>query len=322
MYIQPNDSRIRYTGRWNVTDTSAASSAMGNYLEFAFTGDTAVLSFDITNNTDPNPHLFISVDNGARVETVTDAFIRISAPYGDHTVKVILKSAVETQNRWYHPVEAMVRLTGIEADAFIDLPADDRKIIEFVGDSITEGISIDCDYGYRNDNRDMVYWDDSTAGYAWLTAEALNMRPVTIGYGYLGTTHAGNGAIPKACESYPYYSDGCPVKEFNADYILINYGANDRGWGRELLEIEYTALLTVIREHNPSAQLICVSPYCGELGEDIEEIVNAFNAAHNDSVFFINPTGWVPPEPLHPTREGNRIICKKLSSIIKEKFSL
>jgi len=74
-----------------------------------------------------------------------------------------------------------------------------------------------------------VFWDDSTAGYAWLTAKTLNLRPITMGYGSLGTTRPGAGDIPKAAESYPYYSDNCPMESANADYIVINHGTNDRG---------------------------------------------------------------------------------------------
>ncbi|MBQ7920979.1 MAG: hypothetical protein IJ325_00140 [Clostridia bacterium] len=324
MFIKANDPRIRYTGRWNVTEESAASSANGNYMEFAFRGDTAVVAMDVSKCQNPPPHLFISVDNGARVEVPADAFVRVSTEPGEHTVKVIMKSSVESQTRWCEPIEAMVRITALEADAFTDLPEDNRKIIEFLGDSITEGISIDNDgrYVYWKDNRDMVYFDDSTAGYAWLTAEALDMRPIIVGYGCLGSTHGGAGGVPKAADAYPFYSDQCPVKDFSADYIVINYGTNDRMADMDILRNEYTNLLKVIREYNPKAQLISVSPFCGRLAEELEEIVNAYNTANNDTVFFINAGGWISPEPLHPTREGNRIVSRNLSAILKKQFSL
>lgn len=57
-------------------------------------------------------------------------------------------------------------------------------------------ISIDLGYRMRGDNSNMVYWDDSTAGYAWLTAKELNFSPIIMGYGCLGVTKSGAGGIP------------------------------------------------------------------------------------------------------------------------------
>ena len=71
-----------------------------------------------------------------------------------------------------------------------ELPADERKTIEFVGDSITEGVLIDVDFYDKDsdfissqDQNNRCYQDDVCATYAWQTAEALNLRPIFMGYG-------------------------------------------------------------------------------------------------------------------------------------------
>lgn len=47
-------------------------------------------------------------------------------------------------------------------------------MIEFVGDSITEGVLIDAECTiFTNDQLNRPFEDDVTATYAWLTAEAL-----------------------------------------------------------------------------------------------------------------------------------------------------
>ena len=318
MIIKPDSDKIRYTGRWNVREDSAVSTANGNYFEFMYSGECAVIGFDVSDLKVAFPHLYISVDNGAKIEVTVDRFIRISADEGNHKVCVILKSSVEQQRRWFAPIEAKGALLEIEADDFVDLPEDNRPTIEFIGDSITEGISIDTGYSNLHNINDMVYWDDSTADYAWLTAKALDFRPITMGYGYLGTTREGAGGVPIASESYKYYSDGFPMESRNVDYIVINHGTNDRGAEVEHFKAKYYELLNVVRERNPLAKIIALTPFSGCLAKEIKEVVDKFNEEKSDSVFYIDSTGWIEPEPIHPTRAGRKTVSKHLSKIIKE----
>ncbi|MBQ2278083.1 MAG: hypothetical protein II333_05880 [Clostridia bacterium] len=320
MILTPDSPLIRYTGRWNVGGTEAVSTANGSYAEFAFSGECAVIEFGIGHCTIPFPRVYISADGGADIEVPVDKFIRISAEDGDHTVRIVLKGSVELQNRWLPPLEAAVSIRSLEADAFLPLPEDNRKIIEFLGDSITEGISIDVEprFVHYGGSRDMVFWDDSTAGYAWLTAELLDLRPVIMGYGCLGTTRMGAGNIPDVCESYPYYSGGCPMESANADYIVINHGTNDRGADRETFRRQYRRLLEIVRARSPQAKIIALTPFCGALADEIREITDRFNRECGDHVYYIDTTGWIAPEPLHPTRAGHKTVARNLAEKIKE----
>ena len=322
MILSPDSSLIRYTGRWNVSETEAVSTANGSYVEFAYSGECAVIEFGIDGCTVPFPRVYISVDGGADIEVPLDKFIRISAEDGGHTVRIVLKGSVELQNRWLHPLESKTSVRSLEADAFLPLPEDKRPTIEFLGDSITEGISIDVErrFTHYGGSRDMVFWDDSTAGYAWLTAKALGFRPIIMGYGCLGTTQGGAGNLPDACEAYPYYSDGCPMESPNADVIVINHGTNDRRADRETFYCQYRRFLEIVRTRNPNAKMIALTPFCGALADEIREIVEAFNRDTGDDVFYINTTGWIAPEPLHPTREGHKTAARNLAEIIRNEI--
>lgn len=324
MIIKPDHPCIRYTGRWNVTETEAVSTANGSYAEFAFAGDTAVIGFGLENCAVPYPHVYIAVDGGARIEVPLEKYVRIAAEEGNHTVQIILKGSVETQQRWIDPLQAKTAIRSLEAEEFLPLPEDNRKTIEFLGDSITEGISIDNNgkYTHYGSHLDMVFWDDSTAGYAWLTAKALNLRPIIMGYGCLGTTRGGAGDIPPVCQSYPYYSNGCPMPSSNADFIIINHGTNDRSATPETFKKAYTELLVLVRERNPESKIIALTPFCGALAEEIRNVVETFNREQNDTVSYINTAGWIPPEPLHPTREGNKTVCRHLAEILRSEFDL
>ena len=318
MKIKCNSNKIRYTGRWNVGETAATSTANGNYFEFMYSGECAVIGFDISYTRTPFPHVYISVDGGANIEVSLDRFVRISADEGIYRVCVIMKSSVESQHRWYAPVEAKVSLLEIEAEDFLDLPSDERPTIEFIGDSITEGILIDVGYSNYGDRYDVIYWDDATAGYAWRTAKALNFRPIIMGYGCLGITKGGKGGVPPVAEAYPYYSAGYPMPSQHADYIVINHGTNDRGADKELLQEKYFEFLCVVRERNPRAKIISLTPFSGCLTEEIKEAVEKYNKQREDNVFYIDTTGWIEPEPLHPSRSGHKKVSENLSQIIKE----
>ena len=323
MILTPDSPSVRYTGRWNITESEAVSSANGSYFEFAFAGECAVIEFGIDHCTVPFPRVYISVDGGANVEVPLDKFIRISAEDGSHAVRVILKGSVELQNRWLSPLESAVAVRSLEADSFLTLPDDCRKTIEFLGDSITEGISIDVErrFVHYGGSRDMVFWDDAAAGYAWLTAKALNLRPLLMGYGCLGTTQGGAGNLPAAAEAYPYYSDNCPMPSANADYIVINHGTNDRRASCETFRQAYRHLLDVVRERNPKSHIVTLTPFCGAWAEEIREITETFNCETGDDAYYINTTGWLPPEPLHPTRDGHKTAARNLSEKLKEKYT-
>ena len=318
MIIKSSSDKIRYTGRWNINEVSATSTANGNYFEFMYSGECAVIGFDTSYARVPFPHIYISVDGGADIEVSIDRFIRISAKEGEHKVRVILKGSVESQHRWFAPMEAKVSLLEIEADNFMDLPCDTRPVIEFIGDSITEGISIDVGYSNYGNNNDMIYWDDSTAGYAWRTARALNFRPVIMGYGCLGTTKGGAGGVPPVAESYKYYSDGYEMDSKQADFIVINHGTNDRYADKETFKKRYFEFLGVVRERNPVSKIISLTPFSGCLAKEIKEMVEKHNRENDDAVFYIDTTGWIEPEPIHPLRDGHKTVSEKLSKIIKE----
>lgn len=317
MRIKPIDKRIRFSERWNVSEERAVCSANGNTAEFIFSGDMAILEFDMDFCREPYPHIYISVDNGAKIEVPIDKYIRIGAKSGEHYVKLILKSSVEMQHRWFSPIEARVSLAGIEADDFKELPADNRKSIEFIGDSITEGVLIDDGYERFGGWSDRVFQDDATATYAWLTAENLNLRPIIMGYGAVGTTQAGCGSVPKVYDSYPFYSHENPMESANADYIVINHGTNDMSKEAEVVKPEYEKFLELVRDRNPKSKIVCLTPFCGAHAELISEIVKEHNEKYGDNVYYINSTGWVPAQPIHPLRDGHRIISEHLTEILK-----
>lgn len=320
MRINVNDNSIRFTGRWDVNEEAAVTTAPGSMMEIAFSGKYAVLYFNLELSTHPYLHMWISVDDGAKIEVPLDHVIRIEAQdSGSHVIKVIYKSTMEMQHRWYWPLVGRIDFRGVETEGASTLPEDNRKIIEFVGDSITEGVLIDAQYTFEKGGQlNRPNQDDSTATYAYLTAETLGMKPQIMGYGGLGVSKGGCGAVPKASVSYPYNFDGSPIKKEAPEMIVINHGANDRENGPEKYTEGYLELVKVVREINPSAKIVALSPFCGAFSAELKNLVCKFNKENNDNVYFISSVGWVNEEPLHPDRESHKIISQKLTEELRK----
>lgn len=330
MKVSYTHESIRLTGRWDVSDTRyAETTTTGSYIEFAFEGNMAMALFDIEGNADPKLHLWIEVDGSARIEAPIDRYLRVVAPNdGKHICRIIYKGGTEADRRWYLPLTGKVSFVGINADKPIAIGEDPRPIIEFVGDSITEGVLIDTDY-YADgesasyiDQYNRIYQDDVCATYAWLSAERLNLRPVFMGYGAVGVTRSGMGKVPAAPISYPYNFEGSPISRPEPTYIMINHGANDRPKSAAEYTACYEQLLDVIRTMNPNAKLIALSAFCGGHCDALRALIAEYNQKNGTDVLFIDSTGWVPVEPLHPMRDGHATIAEHLAPILKKHLNL
>ena len=336
MFIRWNDPCVRLTGRWTrlieegsdchvfVQPPTAhtTTTAAGSYFELAFRGETALLHFELGYVENHAPHLWIQVDGGASIEAPVDRFLRIMADGdGNHVVKVTYKGGVEQLPRWYSPVFGAISFIGAEVEAPGELPPDDRKIIEFIGDSITEGVLTDIDYEtapYVLDQLNRPYQDDNSATYASLTAKRLNLRPIFQAYGAVGLTRSGCGAVPRAGLIYPYCIDGVPYTGEKPDVIVINHGANDRGTTAEEYISRYAEFIDQLRANTPDAIIVCLTAFCGGFDDDVVKFVAEYNQSHEKPIHCVSSKGWVPLEPLHPLRDGHRIIADHFAPLLKE----
>jgi hypothetical protein len=320
MLLSWNHPSIRIIGRWDRRNPGrVVTTNPGGIIEISYYGEMITLCFDVVDNQYPRPHLWLQVDNGVRIESALEPFLHIQSPGGDggcHLLRVIFKSAVEEQNRWSEPLVGKVSFLGTILERPGLLQERKEKVIEFVGDSITEGVLIDTECG-EDCQATRTYQDDVCATYAWLTAERLNLEPRFMGFGGVGVTQGGMGGVPKASLAYPYVYENCQLGEREPDFILINHGANDRKADVVNYIQEYHNLLTVIRKLHPHSQIFCAGMFFGLFLDDLRELVEKFNRQYHDRVIYIDTKGWIPPDPLHPLREGHRRIAEKLVEQLK-----
>ncbi len=324
-----DDALIRYTGRFGKTAEGMTTTATGSYFELAFCGDMLLLQFGFTDVKEPAPHLYIGVSDAPgvepplQIESAVTPYVRVKAQgSGVHYVRVLVKSAVEHYHRFYHPLEGRVTLISATADAFRPLPADERKTVEFIGDSITEGVLTDeaLRFCRERDVLNRSYQDDVTATYAYLTASALGLRPYFMGYGAVGLTHGGSGSVPRVAEAYPFCFAGVRTAYPSPDYIVINHGANDRGASAERYTSLYAEFLDLVRHMHPTSTVVVLSAFCGAHHEALGQMVDAYNAEKGSHVIFIDSFGWIPAEPLHPGRDGHKTVAEHLTAALIAKL--
>ena len=325
MFIDYSHESVFLNGRFSVVGKAAVATATGSSVYIAFKGEEIVLHFDVSDMQNARPHIYLSLDGGAFFESAIDNYLRVqTGDSGKHVLWVIYKGGMEIAHRWYQPLQGKLAFKGADVEEPAELPKDDRKTIEFVGDSITEGVLIDAMYAPNKnyDQQNRAFQDDVTATYAWLTAKALGLRSLHMGYGAVGITKSGCGSVPKASLSYPYCFDGHPVTYPDPDYILINHGANDAGAGAERYIAGYRELLDVIRKHRPTSRIISTCCFRGHYKAELEQLINDYNAENGTDIIFIDAGCWVPYDPIHPLRDGHKIIADHLAPILKEKLGL
>ena len=138
----------------------------------------------------------------------------------------------------------------------------------------------------------------------------------------MGTTKSGCGRVPAAPLAYPYNYENSPITHKPSDFVVINHGANDRNAPVERYREGYEQLLDEVIKYNPNAKVVALSAFCGGHRDLFAEMIPAYNAAHGTNVLFVNGADWIPVAPLHPLRDGHKIIASQLAPILKELFEL
>ncbi len=338
MFIPWNSPSVRLTGRWSrlesdVTDyhifnkpTAAytAATAPGSYFEAAFTGERALLKFDMRFMTGPVPHLWVSVDGGARAEVPLDRYLAVEADgEGVHVVKVFYKGAMEMLSRWHSPLTAAVCFLGYDAEGAGELPPDTRPLMEALGDSITEGVLLDMDYDtvppYKIDQFNRPYQDDNLATYPQVAAGILDFRCMSQAYGATGLTREGCGAVPRAGLTYPYVFEHVEYTGEAPDYVIVNHGTKDFAAPKDEFLMRYKEYVELIHSRAPGAQIVILTPFNGAHWDDLHEF---YTDCGLSCVHFISTKGWLPKEPLHPVRQSHRLAGELLAEAMKKEFGL
>jgi lysophospholipase L1-like esterase len=328
--IRADDTRLQYWGRWdqrNASTTGAVTVNTGSTILARFEGTHITLHFTTTQYSHQFPTLWLQVDEGEWKVVRPLEELQISSsplPTGSHVVRLVVKGFREWENRWDTPLVGSVVFRGVTPAAGTHLlPAPERpaKLVEFLGDSITEGVLV-LNTGRETWTREgWPQFSDGRRSWAYQSALLAGAEPRTVGFGRLGLSINANGGVPPALHSFPFVYSGAPIDKTRLpDAVVINMGTNDgQRVSGEVFRPLYRAYLEAIRKTYPFAQILCLRPFNGAHATVIEGVVRELQ---DSKIRYEDTTGWIDPEKhttdkVHLNLEGNRVAAEKVAAILK-----
>ncbi len=309
--VGPNDPNIRYTGRWDASETDTYRGYWsGTSLTTAFTGTSVRLKLGYTAPP-AGSDLFVSIDRGPYnlYKNASGTVNLTSSPLaeGEHTLTLVTRNIRDV---------AVFKGLLLDKDAYTVAPPERGRLIEFIGDSIT--------VGYKTPNV-------SIESYAWLTGERLNADHTQIAYtGMCLTDGVSCNGLPPSGMSEQYfrlqpldYADSPPWKVDAArqpDAVVINLGTNDERAqvAGSTFQSAYAGFLKRLRSIYPQTELIVIRPLNGYMDKETQEAALLRQKAGDQRVHLISTESWLAPDTgdytdaLHPSVQGNVKMADKL----------
>ena len=316
-FVPTNDENILYSGRWSDGEKGYKTLGFEGYVEIAFTGTSFTLIKPLSGN------LYYSVDGQTPVNTKVwgkkEAILAKNLQNGEHTIRIY----AQAQN-------AGLGIGGFRLDdGASTLPKTKGKIIEFIGDSITEGYV---------DPADKAEWGSNSYmnSYARLTGEMLNkkygMSFNTIAFGGCGLFSTNADPLPmstryfKAVEKQEGDTAETVVPDwdmsrYTPDYIVINIGTNDRGRSVAEYKAAYTEFVEKIRATYPNAEIVLMIPY-QFYAENITDFINAVKEVSvGEKIHLVDTKDWNfkgGADGLHPAPAAHIAAAEKLFACLSE----
>jgi hypothetical protein len=312
---------MQFYGRWDRTTSTAITVYSGANVTARFQGTGITAKLDLSHSQSPVTTVEWQIDGGPWTETDVKATMQLAtglAP-GMHDVVFMGRGMEELFNRWNPPVVASLNFIGfdVEGGALVPTARPSRLKMEFIGDSITEGVRV-----YMNNASDPWHTNGRLA-YPCLVAQALGAEWNQIGFGHQGILQTGHGNVPVAADSFDWVYGTIPRdKSWVADVVVLNQGTNDRDASGTTFQPAFAKYLDVIRAGYPNALFFVLRPFGGYREAEIAAATNAKIAAGDKKMFYVDTTGWLDPtadytEGLHPNVMGHQKATAALLPILR-----
>lgn len=221
--------------------------------------------------------------------------------------------------------------------AFLPLPAEHRRSIELIGDSIT------CGFGNESRERDRFFFSADENG--WLSHGAIAARELGMDWSMLsisGITLGAREGFPLPYVTNAIYTDtdrpgqervGHPVEAWDfaahpTDYVVVNLGTNDANAislaeEPEKMEADfdrdYVAFLKLLRRCNgPETHIVCaLGSMDYYLYDNIVRAVEAYRAETGDeSISLLKYMRISPADPLGACAHPNVVTQEKMAETL------
>ncbi len=216
-----NDRKLEYMGRIVHTDSTAALSWPGSSVAINFEGaDISVTLKDETGNN----YYYVIVDDGEptklQPDTVRKTYtVATNLRKGYHNALLYKLTESRVGKTWFYGFE-------LNKEAKILLPAKREKNIEFYGNSITVGYSVDDSVGDSGEPRFM----NNYFSYAAITARHYKAGYTCIAKSGIGLMLSWFKIIMPEMYDRPEETDSINkwnFKQYSPDVVVIDLGQND-----------------------------------------------------------------------------------------------
>jgi lysophospholipase L1-like esterase len=259
--FKANNPLIQYTGRIDITDPFKPrfwSPAVYVQARFKGTSCTIMLNDEVLYGATHN-YIEIVIDNQKPVRLQTTGKTNVikageNLSGGVHTITI----CKDTESGIGY-----LEFTGIQCAELLPLPAKPKRKIEYIGDSITCGSSLDmtvvaCGKG--------TWYDQHNAymSYGPLTSRALNAQ-------YQVSSVSGIGLIHSCCDmkiQMPQVFDKVNMRsdtitwdfsKYQPDVVTVCLGQNDGVQDSTAFCSAYVKFLGDLRAHYPKADIVCLT---------------------------------------------------------------
>ncbi|ASQ97940.1 hydrolase [Streptomyces sp. 11-1-2] len=304
---QPGDPNIKFSGRWDTKTSTTAYTPYwaGAYFRTGFTGRTVKLkqrnAIDLWASIDGGPATFYDEAKGTVNLTPTP----LAA--GNHTLQVNYQVIAGS----YHGDAVFQGLT-LDSGATTFTPPTPKKLIEFVGDSITVGTTTS---------------QNARTAYGWLIGERLGADHTQIAQGGAALVDTADDRMSLEQQFTKLNPNAATpdwdFSRYQANAVVINLGTNDvgRGVSSAQFQASYTSLLRKVRTAYPNAWIFALRTFSGRFGTETKAAVTTSGDA---KVSYVDTTGWLAADDLsdsvHPNDKGHRTITDRLAPVISAKL--
>jgi lysophospholipase L1-like esterase len=311
---------VQFYGRWDLSGPAAITPYSGAHVTATFQGTGITARLDLSHSVNPVTTVEWQIDGGPWTETNVAATMQLATglPPGMHDVVFMARGMEELNDRWIPPLVASLNFLGfdVEGGALVPTARPVRLKMEFIGDSITEGVRV-----VMNNATDPWHTNGRLA-YPCLTAEALGAEWHQVGFGHQGILQAGHGNVPVAADSFDWIYATVPRDtSWVADVVVLNQGTNDANASSTAFQPAFAHYLDVIRAGYPNALFFVLRPFGGYREADIAAVTAAKIAAGDTKMFYVDTTGWLTAadytEGIHPNVMGHQKATAALLPILR-----
>jgi len=258
-FIDPSDSNIIYTGRWNLNDASqpritwsgatVTIKFKGTRLNASLENEVGVDQFRIVIDGEANTDV-LTVSTGIKTYILAEGLLD-----GEHTV-VVMKETFYNQVAIIH---------GFYSDGEL-LPSENRPVLRlaFFGDSNMDGSS---NYSEKNEGDSGSYF-----AYPAMTSRMLDAEMHLQAVGGAKLDENGDNDVRSFIYSPDYYNQDRNYRSgFEPHVIVVNAGANDLGVGKAEIKERFENVVSDLRNvYGDVPHIILMNAY----GWDVNEPAN------------------------------------------------